>query len=222
MGRGKIEIKRIENSSNRQVTFSKRKQGILKKAKEISVLCDANVFLILFSSAGKMYEYTSPSANLENILTRYQTASGKKLWDARHEYLNHELDRIKKEHDNMQIELRHLNGEDLSSLSVIDLRNLEDSLQIGYENVILKKTQWMYNELERLKQNGDAIDEENRRLRCLLKQQDAALCDLTDFDLGSNKKGKGNPSHLGMQPFGFHVQPIQPNLQHNKFKSGPC
>lgn len=61
MGRGKIEIKRIENSSNRQVTYSKRKNGILKKAKEISVLCDAQVSLIIFGASGKMHEYITPS-----------------------------------------------------------------------------------------------------------------------------------------------------------------
>lgn len=61
MGRGKIEIKRIENSSNRQVTYSKRRNGIMKKAKEITVLCDAKVSLIIFGTSGKMHEYISPS-----------------------------------------------------------------------------------------------------------------------------------------------------------------
>lgn len=61
MGRGKIEIKRIENSSNRQVTYSKRKSGILKKAKEINVLCDAQVSTIIIAPSGKMHEYISPS-----------------------------------------------------------------------------------------------------------------------------------------------------------------
>ena len=61
MRRGKIEIKRIENSSNRQVTYSKRKNGILKKAKEITVLCDAQVSLIIFAASGKMHDYISPS-----------------------------------------------------------------------------------------------------------------------------------------------------------------
>ena len=60
MGRGKTEIKRIENISNRQVTYSKRKNGIIKKAKEITVLCDANVSLVICGSSGKMYEYCSP------------------------------------------------------------------------------------------------------------------------------------------------------------------
>ena len=65
MGRGKIEIKRIENSSSRQVTYSKRRNGIMKKAKEITVLCDAKVSLIIFASSGKMQEYCSPSTKYE-------------------------------------------------------------------------------------------------------------------------------------------------------------
>lgn len=65
MGRGKIEIKRIENSSNRQVTYSKRRNGIIKKAKEISVLCDAKVSLVIIGSSGKMHDYCSPSTPYE-------------------------------------------------------------------------------------------------------------------------------------------------------------
>ncbi|MCL7024854.1 hypothetical protein MKW94_011652 [Papaver nudicaule] len=59
MGRGKIEIKRIENTTNRQVTFSKRRGGLLKKAHELAVLCDAQLGLIIFSSSGKLFEYCS-------------------------------------------------------------------------------------------------------------------------------------------------------------------
>jgi len=59
MGRGKIEIKRIENLNSRQVTFSKRRNGLLKKARELSVLCDAEVAVIVFSSTGKLYEFSS-------------------------------------------------------------------------------------------------------------------------------------------------------------------
>jgi len=60
MGRGKIEIKLIENPTNRQVTYSKRRNGIFKKAHELSVLCDAKVSLIMFSKNNKMHEYISP------------------------------------------------------------------------------------------------------------------------------------------------------------------
>lgn len=87
MGRGKIEIKRIENVNNRVVTFSKRRNGLVKKAKEITVLCDAKVALIVFASNGKMTDYCCPSMDLGAMLDQYQKLSGKKLWDAKHEVL---------------------------------------------------------------------------------------------------------------------------------------
>lgn len=59
MGRGKIEIKKIENANTRQVTFSKRRVGLLKKAKELAILCDAEVAVIVFSSTGKLFEFSS-------------------------------------------------------------------------------------------------------------------------------------------------------------------
>lgn len=59
MGRGKIEIKKIENASSRQVTFSKRRAGLLKKAHELAVLCDAEVAVIIFSNTGKLFEFSS-------------------------------------------------------------------------------------------------------------------------------------------------------------------
>ena len=61
MGRGRVELRRIENKINREVSFSKRKGGLVKKAHEISVLCDAEVGLILFSHKGKLFEYSSHS-----------------------------------------------------------------------------------------------------------------------------------------------------------------
>ena len=59
MTRQKIEIKKIDNITSRQVTFSKRRRGLFKKAQELSTLCDAEMALIVFSSTGKLYEYAS-------------------------------------------------------------------------------------------------------------------------------------------------------------------
>ncbi|KAK4364355.1 hypothetical protein RND71_015713 [Anisodus tanguticus] len=59
MARGKIAIRRIDNSASRQVTFSKRKSGLVKKAKELAILCDAEVGITIFSSTGRLYEYSS-------------------------------------------------------------------------------------------------------------------------------------------------------------------
>lgn len=61
MARGKIQIKRIENQTNRQVTYSKRRNGLFKKAHELTVLCDARVSIIMFSSSNKLHEYISPN-----------------------------------------------------------------------------------------------------------------------------------------------------------------
>ncbi|CAK9163012.1 unnamed protein product [Ilex paraguariensis] len=74
MGRGRVELKRIENKINRQVTFAKRRNGLLKKAYELSVLCDAEVALIVFSNRGKLYEFCS-SSNMLKTLERYQKCS---------------------------------------------------------------------------------------------------------------------------------------------------
>uniref|UniRef100_A0A452YRV5 MADS-box domain-containing protein n=3 Tax=Aegilops tauschii subsp. strangulata TaxID=200361 RepID=A0A452YRV5_AEGTS len=59
MVRGKTEMKRIENATSRQVTFSKRRNGLLKKAFELSVLCDVEVALAVFSPRGRLYEFSS-------------------------------------------------------------------------------------------------------------------------------------------------------------------
>ncbi|KAK9118292.1 hypothetical protein Scep_016385 [Stephania cephalantha] len=74
MGRGRVQLKRIENKINRQVTFSKRRSGLLKKAHEISVLCDADVALIVFSTKGKLFEYSTDSG-MDRILERYERYS---------------------------------------------------------------------------------------------------------------------------------------------------
>ena len=68
MGRGKIAIRRIENRTTRQVTFSKRRAGVFKKTHELSVLCDAQIGLIVFSSNGKLFQYcTQPAWSPHNF-----------------------------------------------------------------------------------------------------------------------------------------------------------
>ncbi|PWA86712.1 flowering locus C-like protein, splicing variant 2 [Artemisia annua] len=61
MGRRKLEIKRIEDKNSRQVTFSKRRTGLMKKARQLSVLCDVDIAVVVFSSGGKLYEFSTGS-----------------------------------------------------------------------------------------------------------------------------------------------------------------
>ncbi|RHN56053.1 putative transcription factor MADS-type1 family [Medicago truncatula] len=58
MGRVKLEIKRIENTTNRQVTFSKRRNGLIKKAYELSILCDIDIALIMFSPSKRLSHFS--------------------------------------------------------------------------------------------------------------------------------------------------------------------
>ncbi|PWA67518.1 Transcription factor, MADS-box [Artemisia annua] len=59
MGRRKLEMKRIEDKNSRQVTFSKRRTGLMKKARQLSVLCDVDIAVLVFSARGKLYESCS-------------------------------------------------------------------------------------------------------------------------------------------------------------------
>ncbi|XP_024977146.1 agamous-like MADS-box protein AGL104 isoform X1 [Cynara cardunculus var. scolymus] len=70
MGRVKLQIKKIENTTNRQVTFSKRRNGLIKKAYELSVLCDVDVALIMFSPSGRASIF-SGNRSIEEIMARY-------------------------------------------------------------------------------------------------------------------------------------------------------
>ncbi|KAG6666581.1 hypothetical protein CIPAW_01G041100 [Carya illinoinensis] len=60
MARKKIQMKRIDNTTAQQVTFSKRRKCIFKKALELSTFCEAEIELIVFRSTGKLFDYASP------------------------------------------------------------------------------------------------------------------------------------------------------------------
>ncbi|XP_051115141.1 agamous-like MADS-box protein AGL104 [Andrographis paniculata] len=71
MGRKKLAMKRIENPTARQVTYMKRKDGIIKKASELSILCDTDVGLIMFSPAGRLSTFATTGSRVEDIFLRF-------------------------------------------------------------------------------------------------------------------------------------------------------
>ncbi|KAM3189933.1 hypothetical protein ACQJBY_068278 [Aegilops geniculata] len=141
MGRGRVELKRIENKINRQVTFAKRRNGLLKKAYELSVLCDAEVALIVFSNRGKLYEFCS-TQSMTKTLDKYQKCSyagpettvqnreNEQLKNSRNEYL-----KLKARVDNLQRTQRNLLGEDLDSLGIKELESLEKQLDSSLKHI---------------------------------------------------------------------------------------
>nr|CAD18859.1 putative MADS-domain transcription factor [Gnetum gnemon] len=155
MGRGKLEIKRIENLTNRQTTFAKRKNGLMKKAKELSILCDAQVALIVFSPTGKQFieahgnnaECTIES--VRDVIERYKQQSKEKLLDSEDENLANELEKQKKQSADLQTKLRHLTGQDINLLSPDALGDLEHILQEALTRVRQKKIQrWLSKKIE--------------------------------------------------------------------------
>nr|ALF08464.1 SEPALATA-2 [Thalictrum thalictroides] len=171
MGRGKVELKRIENKINRQVTFAKRRNGLLKKAYELSVLCDAEVALIIFSSRGKLFEFCSTSSMLKT-LDRYQkcsyaaleaSTSTKETQNNYQEYL-----RLKARVEILQQSQRNLLGEELGSLSAKELDQLEDQLDMSLKQVRCTKTQSMLDQLSDLQGKEQVLEQANSSLKIKL------------------------------------------------------
>ncbi|KAJ7943782.1 MADS-box transcription factor [Quillaja saponaria] len=166
MGRGKIVIRRIDNLTNRQVTFSKRRKGLIKKAKELAILCDAEVGLVIFSSTGKLYEYSS-TCNMKSLIERYKykeenqqllnPESEVKIWQRETEILRQQLENLQENH-------RQLLGEQLYGLSVKDLQDLENQLEMSLQVVRMKKEQILTDEIQELKRKGNLIHRENMEL----------------------------------------------------------
>lgn len=104
MGRVKLQIKKIENTTNRQVTFSKRRNGLIKKAYELSVLCDVDVALIMFSPSGRASIF-SGSRSIEEIMARYINLPEHERGRLQNqEYLERALGKLKSEAQEHQIQ----------------------------------------------------------------------------------------------------------------------
>nr|BAU80783.1 MADS-box transcription factor [Torenia fournieri] len=172
MGRGRVELKRIENKINRQVTFAKRRNGLLKKAYELSVLCDAEVALIIFSNKGKLYEFCSSSSMLKT-LERYQKCnygngapepniSAREALElsSQQEYLS-----LKSRYEALQRTQRNLLGEDLGPLNLKELENLERQLDMSLKQIRSTRTQVMVDTLTDLQRKEHALNEANKSLK---------------------------------------------------------
>ncbi|CAN1822914.1 Agamous-like MADS-box protein AGL15 [Linum perenne] len=167
MGRGKIEIKRIENANSRQVTFSKRRSGLLKKAQELSILCDAEVAVIIFSNTGKLFDFSS--SGMKRTLSRYYKCRDSSEPAKPEHKLDKqdpkELDVLKEEIAKLQMEQMRLLGKDLNGMSLKELQQLEHQLNDGLSRVKNKKEKLLMEQLELSRVEEQRAKLENETLR---------------------------------------------------------
>nr|AAQ13443.1 MADS-domain protein DAL10 [Picea abies] len=171
MGRGKIELKKIESTSNRQVTFSKRRMGLLKKAQELSVLCDAEVGVIIFSNTGRLYDFSSSSME-KMIETYYRFLEKNNHGQQAHLQIpsNQDLGRLMQELQAIESMYKKSIGEELSSLSINDLKHLEHQLEVGISRIRGRKSELVEEQIANLQSREHDLLEENNVLQQLLSE----------------------------------------------------
>uniref|UniRef100_A0A0D9W5F2 MADS-box domain-containing protein n=1 Tax=Leersia perrieri TaxID=77586 RepID=A0A0D9W5F2_9ORYZ len=185
MARGKVQMRRIENPVHRQVTFCKRRMGLLKKAKELSVLCDADIGVIVFSPHGKIYELAT-NGNMQGLIERYK---GKNLSEVQVEsneqniplVVQQDVLFLRQEVDLLQNSLRHMYGEkDINHMNLGELQSLERNLEAWVHNIRTTKMQLMSREIEMLKNKEGILKAANDMLQERIIEQTGIL------DVGAN------------------------------------
>ncbi|KAK4377086.1 hypothetical protein RND71_003382 [Anisodus tanguticus] len=165
MGRKKVEIKRIEDKSSRQATFSKRRNGLMKKAKQLSILCDVDVAALVFSSRGRLFEFSSTNSPMD-IIHRY------------HNHMKAE-DNVSAEVDDkeeskyasfmtmeelLQTVEKQLEEPDVDDLSIADLVQLENQVETALTQTRFTKTHLLIESIKNLHDKEKLLIEENKVL----------------------------------------------------------
>lgn len=169
-----MELKRIEDKSSRQVTFSKRRNGLIKKARELSVLCDVDVALLVFSSRGKLYQFSSGNG-LTSILQRYR----RRYEDDRNNGTRNGAERatLLTHTEIQQIVQRCLRESDLEQLNVTTLLQLEKQLDAALAQTRTRKTQLMMESVIALQDQEKILIEEREHLQREIAAMEARIND---------------------------------------------
>ncbi|XP_072970635.1 MADS-box transcription factor 26-like isoform X2 [Typha angustifolia] len=175
MARGKVQIRRIENPVHRQVTFCKRRGGLFKKAKELSVLCDADIGIIMFSSHGKLFELAT-NGNMESLLERYKKiyveAQGEGSEVNQPQATEQEILMLRQEIDLLQKGSRYMFGEGATAYMTLDeLQLLEKNLEAWIYHTRSAKMQIMSEEIQMLRNKEGILKVANQILQEKITEQ---------------------------------------------------
>ncbi|EOA35746.1 hypothetical protein CARUB_v10020979mg [Capsella rubella] len=187
MGRRKIEIKRIENKSSRQVTFSKRRNGLIDKARQLSILCDSSVAVVVVSASGKLYNSCSGD-DMSKIIERYEIQHADELKaldlaEKTRNYLPHK--------ELLEIVQSNLEETNINNLSVDFLISLEEQLENALSVSRARKTELMMESLKSLQGEENLLREENQVLASQMGKKNTFLA--TEDERGiSPENSSGN------------------------------
>ncbi|CAL0329434.1 unnamed protein product [Lupinus luteus] len=168
MGRGRVQVRRIENAVHRQVTFCKRRAGLLKKAKELSVLCDAEIGILIFSTHGKLYELAT-KGTMQGLIERYmkltrgaepaEGATAACPLDAKEE-----TDVLKQEIETLQKGIGYLFGGGIGTMTLDQLQGLEKNLENWIYHIRSIKINIMLQEIQALRDKEGTLVAANKYL----------------------------------------------------------
>ncbi|PIN11426.1 MADS box transcription factor [Handroanthus impetiginosus] len=175
MARGKIQMKRIENPVHRQVTFCKRRAGLLKKAKELSVLCDAEIGLFIFSAHGKLYEQAT-KGTMQSLIEKYMRCNREiPAEEPKDKQPNmdpkEEISMLKHEIEVLHKGLRFISRGGAGAMTLDELNVIEKRLEIWIDHVRSAKMDIMVQEIQLLKNKEGILQAANKHLQQKVDEQ---------------------------------------------------
>ncbi|KAL5850688.1 hypothetical protein ACOSQ4_008701 [Xanthoceras sorbifolium] len=150
MGRKKLLIKRLKNLKARQLTYSKRKIGILKKAKELSVMCDVDLTLVMFSPAGKPSLFVGQNKELHSVMERLSKIFIEEREKRRDYTLKLQQDKLRELNEKIAQKTKILsewkNPQKINNLNQIQI--MQNHLAASLNNIRAKKRELIIQEKE--------------------------------------------------------------------------
>ncbi|XP_031275847.1 agamous-like MADS-box protein AGL12 isoform X3 [Pistacia vera] len=188
MARGKVQMKRIENPVHRQVTFCKRRAGLLKKAKELSVLCDAEIGVFIFSAHGKLYEMAT-KGTMQGLIERYMKANpaaqteqaAMEMQPAAVPDANEEINMLKQEIEILQKGLSYMFGGGAGTMTLNELLLLEKHLEIWIYHIRSAKMDIMFQEINLLRNKEGILKAANKYLQDKVEENIGNIADFGEM-----------------------------------------
>ncbi|KAJ8773754.1 hypothetical protein K2173_006404 [Erythroxylum novogranatense] len=164
MGRVKLKIKRLENTNGRQATYAKRKNGIMKKANELSILCDIDIILLMFSPSGKP-SLCKGKKSIEEVIAKFAQLTPQERAKRKLE----SLEALKKTFKKLDHEVNIPEFLGTGSQTIEDLTNQSSLLQSQLSEVQQRLSYWTnpdkINSIEHLEQLENSLRNSLDRIR---------------------------------------------------------